>query len=135
MRHLASLVVIILASLNVGCACCQAPAPTGSSATLGSLRHVVVFKFKDGTPPGKVNEIVEAFGGLKAKIPQITGFEWGLNNSPEGKDQGFTHVFLVTFADAKGREAYLPHPEHEKFKALVGPHLAGVYVVDYYAKD
>ena len=27
-------------------------------------------------------------------------------------DQGFTHVFLVTFRDAAAREADLPHPAH-----------------------
>ncbi|MCA9198571.1 MAG: Dabb family protein, partial [Planctomycetales bacterium] len=41
---------------------------------------------------------------------------------------------LVTFADEKGREIYLPHPDHKEFGKLVGPRLADVLVFDYWSK-
>ena len=47
---------------------------------------------------------------LPSKVHQIIEFEWGTNISPENLDQGFTHCFLVTFNNAKDRDAYLPHP-------------------------
>ena len=43
-----------------------------------------------------------------------------MNNSPEGKDLGFTHVHLMTFESAAARDAYLPHPEHARFGQLLG---------------
>ena len=46
--------------------------------------------------------------------------------------QGFTHCFLVTFRDEKGRDAYLPHPEHKKFVELALPKIEGALVVDYW---
>ena len=46
-----------------------------------------------------------------------------------------TAIPLVTFANEQGRDAYLPHPAHEAFKKIVGPHLDKVLVVDYWAKD
>ncbi|OHB72041.1 MAG: stress responsive protein [Planctomycetes bacterium RBG_13_63_9] len=102
---------------------------------LGQLRHVVLLKFKDGTTKDQLKEIEDAFRALPSKIPTVIGFEWGTNNSPEGLAQGFTHCFLVTFKDAKGREVYLPHPEHKRFVELAGPHFDKVLVVDYVAKN
>ena len=99
------------------------------------LRHIVLFKFKDGTAADQVKKIEDAFRGLPKKIDTIKGFECGTDNSPEMLAQGFTHCFVVTFADEKGREVYLPHPAHKEFVELVGPHVEKVLVVDFFAKD
>ncbi len=102
---------------------------------LGQLRHVVLFQFKEDTPPEKVKEIEDEFRALRSKIPTIVDFEWGTNNSPEGLSKGFTHCFVVTFADAQGRAVYLPHKAHAEFVALLKPHMKDVLVIDYEAKD
>jgi hypothetical protein len=52
--------------------------------------------------------------------------------SVEGKSDGFTHLFLVTFRSEEGRAAYLPHPAHQEFVKLVGPHVDKVLVFDYW---
>ncbi|MEK6154799.1 Dabb family protein [Flavobacteriaceae bacterium 3-367] len=96
------------------------------------LRHVVLFKFKDGTSGEKLAEIEKAFTALPTKIPQIQGYEWGLNNSPEGLEKGFTHCFFLTFKSEADRAIYLPHPDHRAFGALLKPHLEDVLVVDYW---
>jgi hypothetical protein len=98
------------------------------------FRHVVLFKFKDGTTEAQVKEIVDAFRELKNKIDVIQDFEYGTDVSTENRAQGFTHCFFVTFADDKGRDAYLPHPAHKEFGALVGPRLDKVLVVDYWVQ-
>jgi hypothetical protein len=98
------------------------------------LRHVVSFKFKEDAPSAKIDEIVAAFEALPSKIAEIKGFEWGINNSPEGHDKGFTHVFLLTFHSEADRAVYLPHPDHQAFGALLGPYLEDVMVVDYWSK-
>ncbi len=97
------------------------------------LRHVVLFKFKDGTTAEQIEAIEDAFRALPAKIPQIRGFEWGTDNSPEKLSQGFTHCFLLTFASEEDRAVYLPHPEHKAFGQKLGPYLDKVCVVDYWA--
>ncbi len=98
------------------------------------LRHVVLFKFKDNTGADKIKEIEKAFGELPAKISQIQGYEWGLNNSPEGLEKGFTHCFFLTFESEADRAIYLPHPDHKAFGDLLGPYLEDVLVVDYWTK-
>ena len=98
------------------------------------LRHVVLFSFKEASSSEDVASVEEAFTDLQNKIPQIHGYEWGLNNSPEGLDKGFTHCFFLTFKSEEDRAVYLPHPDHKAFGELLGPHLEDVLVVDYWAK-
>ncbi|MUH36697.1 Dabb family protein [Zobellia amurskyensis] len=98
------------------------------------LRHVVLFKFKPETSQENIKKVEEAFTALPSKIPQIVGYEWGLNNSPEGLNDGFTHCFFLTFKSEEDRAIYLPHPDHKAFGEVLGPHLGGVLVVDYWAK-
>jgi hypothetical protein len=99
-----------------------------------SLRHVVLFKFKEGTSKQQIQEIETGFRGLPSKIDTIRDFEWGTDISPEGKSKGFTHCFFVTFGDEKGRDIYLPHAAHKDFVKLVGPHVEDVCVVDYWTQ-
>lgn len=99
-----------------------------------ALRHVVLFKFKDGTAEADIQKVVDAFTALPSKIDVIKSIEWGTNNSPEGLDQGFTHCFFLTFASEADRDIYLPHPDHKAFGAVLGPHLDKVLVVDYWTK-
>ena len=96
------------------------------------LRHVVLFKFKDGTSAEDIKKIEEAFNALPSKIKEIKSFEWGLNNSPENINQGFTHCYFLTFKSEEDRAIYLPHPDHKAFGQIVGPHLDKVLVVDYW---
>ena len=96
------------------------------------LRHVVLFKFKEGTAESDIKKVEEAFSALPAKIPQIRDYEWGTNNSPEGLDKGFTHCFFLTFDSEEDRAVYLPHPDHKAFGDVLGPHLDDVTVVDYW---
>jgi hypothetical protein len=96
-------------------------------------RHVVLFKFKDGTTPEQVKSVEAAFRALPGKIDTIVDFEFGTNVSPEGKDDGFTHCFFLTFKDKAGLEVYLPHPAHKAFGATLRPYLDKVLVVDYVA--
>ena len=106
--------------------CAEAPAQL--------LRHVVLFKFKDGTTAEQVRKIENAFCALPSKVDVIHDFEWGTDVSVEDASQGFTHCFLVTFKSEADRAKYIPHPEHKAFGEILGPHLDKVCVVDYWAK-
>ncbi len=108
--------------------------PAEKDPNMGKLRHVVMFKFKDGTKAEDIKKVEDAFRALPSRIETIKDFEFGTNNSPEGHDKGFTHCFFLTFDDAEGRAVYLPHPAHQEFVELVGPHLENVLVFDYSAR-
>lgn len=98
------------------------------------LKHAVFFKFKDDAAPEDVKRVEEAFAALPSKIDAIKHFEWGINNSPEKNDHGFTHCFMVTFDSEEGRAAYLPHPDHEAFVEVLTPVLDKVRVLDFWGE-
>ena len=127
---LLTLLTIILATTIMANAQ-KKEAPKRNAAPM--LRHVVLFKFKDGTSAEDVKKVEDAFRGLPKLIKEIKSFEFGTNNSPENLNQGFTHCFFVTFANEKDREIYLPHPAHKAFGAVLKPFLDKVLVIDYWA--
>ena len=98
------------------------------------LRHIVLFKFRENATETQIQKVIDAFSALPTKIKEIQSYEWGLNNSPEGLDKGFTHCFQVTFKSEADREIYLPHPDHKAFVEVLKPILADVLVVDYWTK-
>ena len=99
------------------------------------LRHVVLFKFKDDTTPDHTRQIEAAFRALPGQIDAIHAFEWGTDVSVEGKADGYTHCFYVTFKSEADRDAYLPHPAHRAFGAVLRPHLDKVLVLDYWTQE
>lgn len=119
----------ILAAATFGVA---ADSSGSDDASAKKLRHVVLFKFKEGTSPADVKKIVDAFAALPSQIPQIAELEYGTDVSVENKADGFTHCFLVTFAGEQDRAVYLPHPAHKAFGQILRPHLDKVLVFDYF---
>ncbi len=103
------------------------------SSPARQVKHVVVFKYRTTAKPDQIAEVTAAFKALQGKIPGITSFEYGTNNSPENLNKGFTHIYLLTFESASARDNYLPHPEHKKFGELLGrlDVLEEPFVVDF----
>lgn len=103
-----------------------------SKAPAGQLRHIVMVKFTEDTTPEQIAKIEKQFGELEKKIDTITDYEWGHASTAErGLDQGFTHCFVVTFADKAGLEVYLPHEAHQAFVAVFKPQIDKLLVLDY----
>jgi hypothetical protein len=98
------------------------------------LRHAVLFKFKDSSTPEDIKKVEASFRRLPSQIKEIKSLEWGTNNSPENLNQGFTHMFFLTFKSEADRAIYLPHPAHKAFGGVLGPHLDKVLVLDYWTE-
>ena len=138
--YLAVISVLIGGCLNVQETkrVCDDPAPSAhmeaeQKSPTQVLRHVVLFKFKEGTTAADIREIENAFCALPSKIDVIYDFEWGTDVSVENRHKGFTHCFFVSFLSEADRAVYLPHPAHKEFGQMLGPHLDDVLVVDYWA--
>ena len=101
------------------------------------LRHIVIFKYKPHATNDQIRQVTDAFRALQQSMPGIRAFEHGVNNSPEGKNLGFTHAYMLTFDTPAARDAYLPHPAHAQFGALLGQLdvLDDVFVVDYVPEE
>lgn len=99
------------------------------------LRHFVMVRFSKKTTAAQIKLVNNGLGALKTKIPTITEYEWGVNNSPEDVNLGFTHCYLFTFKTAKDRDDYLINPVHLKLKKeVLSKYVSDLAVVDYWVK-
>ena len=72
----ATVALLLLTGVYLSASLNAAPAESKSGKV---FRHVVLFKFKDGTSPEQVKEVVDAFRALKAK--RILGITAGANGA------------------------------------------------------
>lgn len=98
------------------------------------LRHIVLYKFRDDLPEAEVQEVVAAFQSLPGKIPEIVSLESGVNVSSEGKSEGLTHGFVVTFRSEADLQTYLQHPAHLDYVSVVKNRREKVVVFDYWTE-
>ena len=95
------------------------------------IRHILLIRFKPEVDAQAVDAVKAAFLGIPSKIEGVLSVEWGENDSPEHKNQGYTHCVLMTFADEAARTRYLPHPEHRALGEIFRPTVDDIIVVDY----
>ena len=94
------------------------------------VRHFGVFKFKESVTDEQIAECFSTMKNMVGSIPGLLDFEYGPYNSSEGLNEDFTHGFVMTFDNLQSRDAYLPHPVHERAKEIVVPRLERVIVFD-----
>ena len=95
------------------------------------VRHYGVFKFFPDVEESAIDECFVKMTEMIGKVPGLLDMEHGPYQSDEGLDKGFTHGFIMTFDSLESRDAYLPHPVHEKVKEFVVPKLEDVMVFDF----
>lgn len=95
------------------------------------VRHYGMFQFHPEVTPDQIDECFTEMFAMVGRIPGLLSMEHGPYDSPEGLNDGFTHGFVMTFDNGASRDAYLPHPEHERVKLIVVPRLARVVVFDF----
>ncbi|EHL5467390.1 Dabb family protein [Salmonella enterica subsp. houtenae serovar 44:z36,[z38]:-] len=95
------------------------------------IRHILLMKFDDNTPRKQLSLIQAGFLSIPDVLSGVLSVEWGANNSPEGKNAGFTHCVMMTFMDESTRAEYLCHPEHLALKNIFRTYLTDIIVFDY----
>ncbi len=96
------------------------------------VEHIVLLKLKSGVLEAHLEALSDALLGMADEIPGIESITAGVNNSPEGKSQGYSYGFIVRFKDEASRDAYLPHPFHHQVAAdHIRPLVEDVLVFDY----
>jgi hypothetical protein len=99
------------------------------------VRHVVLLRFAATQSAADIDAIFHSLKQLQNHVDGILNISVGVNSSPEGLQRGYTHGFTVDFKDEAARDAYLPHPEHQKVGAMIVAAteggIDGVLVVDW----
>lgn len=90
-----------------------------------SVEHLVLFRFRAEVSQQQIASLFDALRYLADEIDGISGFRGGAYNSAEGLNQGFSHGFVMTFTSPAARDAYLPHPAHQRVVAMLLPWLEG----------
>ena len=130
------LLLIVLALIGILPTVCAFAADAKDSAAKGKeLNHVVLIKFKEGASEDQIKKVEQAFAALKEKVPGVLSLKWGTNVSPENKNKGFTHAFVLTFGSDKDRDGYLVHPAHRDFGKVLGPVVGDVLVIDFWSHE
>jgi hypothetical protein len=116
----------------------------------GQVQHIVLFRFKDTVTPDQKKQVMSEYMALKQKCvspvtkkPYMVSFDAGFPNSPEGFDQKMEQGYILTFNSTSDRDYFVGQdhrypfdPNHDKFKAFVGPFLrqpieTGLVVFDF----
>lgn len=99
------------------------------------IRHCVFIRFRPEISADEKASIFAEITALKTRLPGLLATYAGANASPEvGMDKGYSEGFIVDFADAVARDAYLEDPEHRqtgaKIVAAAQGGIDGIFVYD-----
>ncbi len=99
------------------------------------IRHCVFIRFKDSISAEERASILADIPALQPLIPGYLAVDIGPNVSPEGLGRGYSAGFIVDFADAGARDAYLVHPAHQaaggRIVAAAEGGIDGIFVYDF----
>lgn len=113
----------------------------------GTLRHMVMFRFRPDVTTSQRAEVTKRFlalAGLSHRPdgkPVVVSIEAGPQISGENSDVGLQEGYLVTFNSEGDRNFYVGRPivtdsryfdpAHDAFKTFAGPYLEKVVVFDF----
>ena len=97
---------------------------------MASVSHVVLVSWKSGRQAQAEELVQPAIRNFVHTIPNVLSVVEGHSSSPEGLENGYDYGFVVTFATAEARNAYLTHPSHRPVAATIGDAAAQIVVFD-----
>lgn len=121
---------------------------TNSDYNTGTIKHIVLFRFKPDVTQSQIKRIAEEFNNLQQHCRRdgktyIQSIIYGEQMSGEGAGHGFDLGFIVTFESEGDRNFYVGEPlindprfydmAHHKFKKRITPLLEsqGALVFDF----
>jgi hypothetical protein len=98
---------------------------------MAKVQHIALMKFKGETTEEQIDKAFDEFLDLSETVDGIENYVSGSNNSPEGQNHGYTHGYVMTFADAAARDAYLSHAALTKLRESLAPLVDSTVVFDF----
>jgi hypothetical protein len=91
------------------------------------IRHIVLTRFKPGTPEHTIRGIYTGLAGVAARLEGARGFVGGRSSSPEQIERGYLHGFTIDFDDWDALQRYADDPAHQSLGAqLVDTAIGGI---------
>jgi hypothetical protein len=98
---------------------------------MAKVKHIGLLKFKEGTSSDQIDGIFNDLLDLSEALPGIEDYVAGPNCSGQGLERGYTHGFIMTFADQAALNAAVTHPEQQRVNGVIEPQLDSMLVFDF----
>ncbi len=94
------------------------------------ILHTVLLRPRAASTPDDLAACRAAVLDLAERLDEVAWVHWGADVSTEGLGRGFSAGFVMGFADAAARDAYLVAPAHAPVSERIQALTAEVLVVD-----
>lgn len=91
------------------------------------------WNYKDDVPAGERARIEAELERLPRLVPSLRYLEWGAVVG--GRNQSFSHCFVMYFDSLEGLAEYATHPDHVRFAAPFREACAVQVVTDFEVKE
>ncbi|MFA6586092.1 MAG: Dabb family protein [Candidatus Paceibacterota bacterium] len=81
------------------------------------IKHILLFKFKQGVCEEEKNKGIEMLRALEEKVPEIK--EWEIGVQREKSDRLYDFAQVSSFENIEDMKNFGKNPEHEKIKAYL----------------
>jgi hypothetical protein len=92
------------------------------------IRHLVSWRWKDGTDRAEVEAALDGFVRAQATAPGALAASWSRNRYYN--DRGFTHVVVGDFLDEDAVERWVASDLHRDAVVVLRDHIGDFAVVD-----
>jgi len=97
------------------------------------LNHIVLIKFKKGTPDKDIQDLETLLEELPNKILEIHSYEFGRDIIHSGRSYDFALIAL--FANLESLQRYQIHPDHQIVLGKLQSISESVFTVDFMGTD
>lgn len=95
-----------------------------------AIRHVVVMKFRDGTPPEAIQALTDGLRALPDLIPEIVDYRVGPDL--DLADDSWDFAVSADFESVDDFRTYRSHPEHVAvIEQRIAPHVETRHAVQF----
>ena len=101
--------------------------------TTYGIQHILQWSYKDEVPPEERERIEAELEMLADRVPSLRHLEWG--PVVGGRNQSFSHCFVMYFDGLEGLAEYATHPAHVRFAGPFREACAAQVVTDFEVKQ
>ena len=93
------------------------------------IQHIMLWTYQDKVPQEERARIERELTELTERVPSLLRVEYG--PVVGGRNQSFSHCFVMYFESMDGLNEYVVHPAHEKFAKPFREACAVQVVIDF----